>query len=236
VPRIEDAYLDKAIREMHLLEERMDACLGCQAGGTFPVKASGSPTADIMLIKWQSSLSERQEGVSFFGRSGEAVRRSVERLQVDPAVLYGTLVLKCPHADPAAPMGNELEWLAEEIRIVRPRLMVVMGDRTIAAVDALRFPMSEPLPVEQGVVTRISTTRSTSRTPSAASGPRSAPWAIGTRPSPPGSTGPVRPATIARDGRDLDDPGRREPRFGGRRHPGRAAVGGPLPARRHRRG
>ena len=154
IPRIEDAYLDRAIREMHMLEERMDACPTCQMAGTFPVKASGSPTADIMLIKWQSSLSERQEGVSFFGRAGEAIRRSVERLQVDPAVLYGTLVLKCPHADPAAPMGDELEWLAEEIRIVRPRLMVVMGDRTIAAVDALKFPMAEPLPVEQGVVTR----------------------------------------------------------------------------------
>jgi len=118
------------------------------------VKASGSPTADIMLVKWQSSLSERQEGVSFYGRSGEAIRRSVERLQVDPSSLYGTLVLKCPHADPSAPMGDELEWLAEEIRIVRPRLLVVMGDRSIGAVDALNFPMAESLPVEQGVVTR----------------------------------------------------------------------------------
>lgn len=154
VPRIEDAYLDRAIREMHLLEERMDGCMGCAAAGTFPVKASGSPTADIMLIKWQSSLSERQEGVSFYGRSGEAIRRSVERLQVDPSALYGTLVLKCPHADPSGPMGDELEWLAEEIRIVRPRLIVVMGDRTIGAVDAIKFPMAEPLPVEQGVVTR----------------------------------------------------------------------------------
>ena len=76
VPRIEDAYLDRAIREMHLLEERMDACLGCAAAGTFPVKASGSPTADIMLIKWQSSLSERQEGVSFFGRCSEPERKT----------------------------------------------------------------------------------------------------------------------------------------------------------------
>jgi uracil-DNA glycosylase len=154
IPRIEDAYLDRAIREMHLLEERMDSCMGCAAAGTFPVKASGSPTADIMLIKWQSSLSERQEGVSFYGRAGEAIRRSVERLQVDPSALYGTLVLKCPHADPSAPMGEELEWLAEEIRIVRPRLIVVMGDRSIGAVDAINFPMSEPLPVEQGVVTQ----------------------------------------------------------------------------------
>ncbi len=154
MPRIEDAYLDRAIREMHLLEERMDACPGCRAAGTFPVKASGSPTADVMLVKWQSSLSERQEGVSFYGRSGEAIRRSVERLHVDPATLYGTLVIKCPHTDPTAPMGDGLEWLAEEIRIVRPRIMVVMGDRTIAAIDALAFPMSEPLPVEHGVVTR----------------------------------------------------------------------------------
>lgn len=154
VPRIEDAYLDRAIREMHVLEERMDSCEGCASAGTFPVKASGSPTADIMLIKWQSSLAERQEGVSFFGRSGEAIRRSVERLGVDPATLYGTLVLKCPHAEPGTQPAAEMDWLAEEIRIVRPRIIVVMGDHTLAAMDRMTFPMADPLPVEQGVVTR----------------------------------------------------------------------------------
>ena len=152
IPRIEDAYLDRAIREVHLLEERMDACPGCAAAGTYPVKASGSPTADVMLIKWQSALAERQEGVSFFGRSGDAVRRSVERLGVDPSVLYGTLVMKCPHADPAGEPGEELEWLAEEIRVVRPRLIVVMGDNTRRAVDAMQMPMAEPLPAQPGVV------------------------------------------------------------------------------------
>jgi len=207
VPRIEDAYLDRAIREMHLLEERMDSCLGCQAAGTFPVKASGSPTADIMLIKWQSSLAERQEGVSFYGRSGEAIRRSVERLQVDPSALYGTLVLKCPHADPSAPMGDELEWLAEEIRIVRPRLIVVMGDRT----SAPWTPSTSPWPSRSRWSRAwsrggrrpsrrwsppTSTTRWTSRTPSGASGRPSARWATGTRPNPPGRPlpgGPLRP-------------------------------------------
>jgi hypothetical protein len=199
VPRIEDAYLDRAIREMHMLEERMDACMGCQAAGTFPVKASGSPTADIMLIKWQSSLAERQEGVSFYGRSGEAIRRSMERLQVDPSALYGTLVLKCPHADPSAPMGEELEWLAEEIRIVRPRLIVAMGDRTIGAVDAINFPWPSPFPWSRAWSRAgpprsrhssrpISMTPSTSRRPSAGSGPRSVPSATGTPPNRPGST------------------------------------------------
>lgn len=154
VPRIEDAYLDRAIREVHLLEERMDACPGCANAGTFPVKASGSPTADVMLIKWQSALAERQEGVSFFGRSGDAIRRSVERLGVDPSVLYGTLVLKCPHAAGTEPGDEDLEWLAEEIRIVRPRLIVVMGDRTRRAIDSLKVPMSEPLPAEMGTVAR----------------------------------------------------------------------------------
>ena len=154
VHRIEDAYLDRAIREIHLLEERMDACPGCATAGTFPVKASGSPTADIMLIKWQSSLSERQEGVSFFGRAGEAIRRSVEHLGVDPSALYGTLVQKCPHMEPGTEPGEEIAWLAEEIRIVRQRLIVVMGDRTLAAIDSMAFPMADPLSVEQGVVTR----------------------------------------------------------------------------------
>ena len=170
VPRIEDAYLDRAIREVHLLEERMDACPGCANAGTFPVKASGSPTADVMLIKWQSALAERQEGVSFFGRSGDAIRRSVERLGVDPSVLYGTLVLKCPHAAGTEPGDEDLEWLAEEIRIVRPRLIVVMGDRG-------------PQPLRHWLCP-TSTIRWTSRTPSASSGPTSVPWATGTQPNP----------------------------------------------------
>ena len=154
VSRIEDAYLDREIREIHLLEERMDACEGCAAAGTFPVKASGSPTADIMMIKWQSALAERQEGVSFFGRSGDAVRRSVERLGIDPSILYGTLVLKCPHTDAAADSPQALEWLAEEIRIVRPRLIVAMGDRTRQVIDALGVPLSVPIPDHEGVVAR----------------------------------------------------------------------------------
>jgi uracil-DNA glycosylase family 4 len=107
-----------------------------------------------MLIKWQSALAERQEGVSFFGRSGDAVRRSVERLGVDPSVLYGTLVLKCPHAAGSEPTDEDLEWLAEEIRIVRPRLIVVMGDRTRRAIDSLKMPMSDPLPETTGAVAK----------------------------------------------------------------------------------
>ncbi len=151
---IQEAYLLRAIRELRDLEREMDACEACRAAGLLPVKASGAPTAEIMLIKWAPALAERQEGVAFFGRSGDAVKKSVTRLGIDPSMLYGTLCVKCTHEGPGGGDAPNLGWLAREVRIVSPAVVVVMGGRALAAVNALGLPMAEPLREEPGVVQR----------------------------------------------------------------------------------
>ena len=49
-----------------------------------PVLGSGHPLADIMLLKYGPQASEIEEGVAFYGRAGQAVLRSLQRLRVDP--------------------------------------------------------------------------------------------------------------------------------------------------------
>ena len=107
-----------------------------------------------MLVKWSAGLSERQEGVAFFGRAGTAILKSVQRLGIDPLLLYGTLCLKCARLDPAEALSLCLPWLSREIHIVQPKLIVPMGEEVVEALAALDFPLAEPLRAAPGEVQR----------------------------------------------------------------------------------
>jgi uracil-DNA glycosylase family 4 len=151
---IQDAYQRRAIAEIAALNDEIVASEQCQADAEMPVMSSGSPQAEIMLVKWTASLSERQEGVAFFGRAGTAILKSVQRLGIDPLLLYGTLCLKCSRLDPDEALEICLPWLSREIHIVQPKLIVPMGEPVVEALAALDHPLAEPLRAEPGVVQR----------------------------------------------------------------------------------
>ena len=147
---IYEKYLQKAITEINALGHDLSDA----ANGRTPVLASGHPLADIFLLKYRPRTSEVQEGVAFFGRSGEAVKKSLTRLQVDAGQVYGTNCLK--FAD-----GDEEEsrpWLARELHIVQPKLVVVMGEEALAFLNGLEFPLSRPLEAVCGELQRFTAT------------------------------------------------------------------------------
>src|SRR4029078_2724218 len=79
-------YLQKAIVEINDLAHEV-----AQAGGNrVPVMGSGHPLADIVLLKHRPQAAEGQEGVAFYGRAGQAILKSLQRLHVDPMSVYGT--------------------------------------------------------------------------------------------------------------------------------------------------
>jgi uracil-DNA glycosylase len=146
---IYERYLNKAIGEINELWHEL-AEVGDEL--RVPVLGSGHPLADIFLLKYAPQPTEIQEGVAFFGRSGHAILKSLQRLHVDPQLIYGTNCLKfgTEDASEAAP------WLTRELHIVQPKVLVVMGERAVGFVNALEFPLSDPLSTEQeGVVGRF---------------------------------------------------------------------------------
>ena len=151
---IQDAYQRRAIAEIAALNDEITACERCSSDAELPVMSSGSPQAEIMMIKWSPSLSERQEGVAFFGRAGTAILKSVQRLGIDPLQLYGTLCVKCSNLDEEEVLELCMPWLDREVHIVQPKLIVPMGERVVDALKTLEHPMSEPLKAEPGVVQR----------------------------------------------------------------------------------
>ena len=88
---IYERYLKKAIAEINELGDEL-ARTGDEL--RVPVVGSGHPLADVLLLKYLPLPPEIQEGVAFFGRSGQAVLKSLQRLHVDPLAVYGTNCLK----------------------------------------------------------------------------------------------------------------------------------------------
>jgi uracil-DNA glycosylase family 4 len=135
---IYERYLQKAIAEINELGDELR-----RAGDELrvPVVGSGHPLGDVVLLKYSPQPSEIQEGVAFFGRTGQAILKSLQRLHVDPMAVYGTNCLKFGTEDPA----DAAAWLTRELHIVQPKLVVVMGERVAEFVNGLRFPLSEPI-------------------------------------------------------------------------------------------
>ena len=139
---IYERYLKKAIGEINELGDEL-----ASHGDALhvPVLGSGHPLADVFLLKHTPQPSEIQEGVAFFGRSGQALLKSLQRLGIDPLAVYGTNCLKFGTEDPADAAG----WLLRELHIVQPKLLVVMGTESVAFVNELGFPLSDPLSTER---------------------------------------------------------------------------------------
>jgi uracil-DNA glycosylase len=142
---IREKYLERAIRELNAFSRELQTCPHCPRGALMPVLGSGHPQADIFLIKYSARPAEVEEGVAFYGRTGNALMKSLKRLQIDPLAVYGTLCVKCPVADPAMADPSCVGRLAEELTIVAPKIIVVMGPDALTVLNELDYPLAREL-------------------------------------------------------------------------------------------
>jgi uracil-DNA glycosylase family 4 len=155
---IREKYLERAIRELNDLTHRLQACSHCPRGNLMPVLGSGHPQADIMLLKFAPTAAEIEEGVAFYGRAGNALMKSFKRLGIDPLAVYGTLCVKCPVSDPALAGGECIERIVEEVAIVQPRMVVVMGERALESLNEVGIPLAQPVEPTVGRVQSLTPT------------------------------------------------------------------------------
>jgi uracil-DNA glycosylase family 4 len=152
---IREKYLERAIRELNSLTRELQACPHCPRGHLMPVLGSGHPQADIMLLKHSALPSEVEEGVAFYGRAGSALMKSFKRLSIDPLAVYGTLCVKCPLGDPSVADPECVARVVEEIAIVSPKIVVVMGAEALTTLNELEVPLARPLRPRLGEIQRL---------------------------------------------------------------------------------
>ncbi|MBD0348538.1 MAG: uracil-DNA glycosylase [Thermoleophilia bacterium] len=148
---IYEKYLRKAIAEINELGDEIARAGG---GERTPVLGSGHPLADVLLLKWAPQRAEVQEGVAFYGRAGQAILKSLQRLRVDPMAVYGTNCLKFDGGDEE----EARPWLVRELHIVQPKLVVVMGEQALDFLNSLEFPLAREVAPRPGELQQLTPT------------------------------------------------------------------------------
>jgi uracil-DNA glycosylase family 4 len=152
---IREKYLERAIRELNSFAQRLTECDDCPRGQLMPVLGSGHPQADIFMVKYSARPSEVEEGVAFYGRTGNAMMKSLKRLSIDPLAVYGTLCVKCPVVDTDLADPACVARIIEELAIVQPKIVVVMGPDALQTINDLDVPLARELDDASGEIQRL---------------------------------------------------------------------------------
>src|SRR5918999_617373 len=152
---IREKYLERAIRELNTFTRDLQECERCPRGNLMPILGSGHPQADVFLLKYAPTHAEIEEGVAFYGRSGTALMKSLRRLEIDPLAVYGTLCVKCPVADTSLAAPECVARLVEELAIVQPRIVVVMGPEALETLNELALPLATEVRAEPGELQQL---------------------------------------------------------------------------------
>jgi uracil-DNA glycosylase family 4 len=108
----------------------------------------------VMLLKFKPQPAEVQEGVAFYGRAGQAILKSLQRLRVDPMSVYGTNCVKFADGDP----GESRPFLTRELHIVQPKLIVAMGEDVVEFLNTIEFPLADTVEYKPGELQRFTAT------------------------------------------------------------------------------
>ena len=141
-------------------------CRGCDlwVNATQTVFGEGPRTADVMLVGEQPGDQEDRQGHPFVGPSGQLLDAALEAAGIDRTRVYVTNSVKHfkfvviergrrLHKKPnAAEVRACTPWLQEEIRLVKPRVVVALGATAAQALLGKLFRVTQergrPIPTE----------------------------------------------------------------------------------------
>jgi uracil-DNA glycosylase len=84
--------------------------------------------------------------------------KSLKRLSIDPLAVYGTLCVKCPLSDASLADFACVSRVVEELAIVQPKIVVVMGAEALSALAEMDIPLARPLQPRLGEIQQLTPT------------------------------------------------------------------------------
>jgi len=131
--------------ELALLHQRCERCRDCGLGGQRQqvVVGRGNPEARLLLVGEAPGAQEDALGQPVVGRSGQRLDRLLDGAGFDlQRDLYICNAIKCRPPDNRRPTGAELAacrpWLIEQIRLIDPALVVLVGATALEAVLGIK--------------------------------------------------------------------------------------------------
>ncbi len=115
------------------LEKDVSSCTKCILHETRSqtVFGRGSVCSDIMIVGEAPGKEEDQQGMPFVGRAGKLLNLFLESIGINRKSIFITNTVKCRPPDNRNPMIEEINacsgFLEEQIKIVNPRILVLLG-------------------------------------------------------------------------------------------------------------
>jgi uracil-DNA glycosylase family 4 len=138
------------------LRERVSVCQKCPhlaRSRTQTVFGIGNPNADLMFIGEAPGADEDARGEPFVGRAGQLLTKIIETMGFKRGDVYIANVLKCRPDMPAGISGNRpptpeemqtcLPYLAQQIEIIRPKVLVALGATAVEGLLGRRGTMRD---------------------------------------------------------------------------------------------
>ena len=138
------------------IQARVAVCVKCPhlaATRTQTVFGVGNPDAELMFIGEAPGADEDARGEPFVGRAGQLLTKIIAAMGFSRADVYIANVLKCRPDMPRGSSGNRpptptemqtcLPYLAEQIDIIQPKVMVALGATAVEGLLGTRSTMRE---------------------------------------------------------------------------------------------
>ncbi len=91
----------------------------------------GNPSGSLMLVGEGPGAREDELGEPFVGRAGQLLTRILAAINLGREDVYISNIVKCRPPNNRQPSPQEMEvcmpWLKEEFRLVKPRVLVLLG-------------------------------------------------------------------------------------------------------------
>lgn len=139
-----------AVGEITSLNAAVTRCRLCRSPAS-GIPGAGHPLASVLILKGSPEKAEGATGVAFRGQTGDLVLDSLIRHDLDITTAYGANAVKCILDDPASGLEACLPFLSQELQIVRPQIIWVMGALALKALAVLTVK-EERLPSKRGQV------------------------------------------------------------------------------------
>ncbi len=125
--------VEERIARLKAVADKAALCEVCRLhlGRTNSVPGEGSPMAELMFVGEGPGANEDLQGKPFVGRSGDLLTKIIQAMTFSREEVFIGNVVKCRPPENRKPHADEMEtclpYLAQQIEIIQPRVLVTLG-------------------------------------------------------------------------------------------------------------
>ncbi len=130
-------FSERKPKMYNTLEELKKDCMNCQKCELAKTRTNlvfgvGNPDTEVLFVGEGPGFNEDMQGEPFVGRGGQLLDKYLKHINLDRNNnIYITNIAKCrppENRDPSeAEMDCCIEWLREQTRIIKPKIIVCLG-------------------------------------------------------------------------------------------------------------